>query len=106
MKQSIELKKYILIILALVILATLSKVMLLGTGNAHPTVREITLVCFLIIILSSSNKAYWYIGFPIIIVNALYTPIGLNFGSQPTNIFPLSSLQMQWNPKNFSHKSL
>ncbi|EJD6508784.1 phosphoethanolamine transferase [Providencia rettgeri] len=83
MKQSIELKKYILIILALVILATLSKVMLLGTGNAHPTVREITLVCFLIIILSSSNKAYWYIGFPIIIVNALYTPIGLNFG-EPT----------------------
>lgn len=35
---------------------------------------------FLIIILSSSNKAYWYIGFPIIFINACYTPFGLNFG--------------------------
>ncbi|OAT51452.1 phosphoethanolamine transferase [Providencia heimbachae] len=81
MKQKQALKNCILIILTLVILIILSKLMLLGAGNAHPTVREIALICFFIIILSSSNKAYWYIGFPIIFINALYTPIGLNFGA-------------------------
>ncbi|MEQ5751398.1 phosphoethanolamine transferase [Providencia rettgeri] len=80
MKTKFESKKVLLIAITLVILATLSKIMLLGSGNGHPTVREITLVCFLIIMLSSSNKAYWYIGFPIIIINACYTPLGLNFG--------------------------
>ncbi len=80
MNSKFKPKKIILIIFALIILAAFSKIMLLGTGNAHPTVREITLVCFLVIILSSSNKAYWYIGFPIVFINALYTPIGLNFG--------------------------
>lgn len=83
MIQKIELKKIILILFSLLILGSLSKLMLLGSGNAHPTVREITLVCFLMIVLNSSNKAYWFIGFPIVLINALYTPIGLNFG-EPT----------------------
>lgn len=83
MIQKPELKKTLLVLFSLIILASIAKLMLLGSGNAHPTVREITLVCFLIIILSSSNKSYWYIGFPIVLVNAIYTPIGLNFG-EPT----------------------
>ncbi|WP_369309262.1 phosphoethanolamine transferase [Providencia rettgeri] len=83
MVQKFELKKALLVLFSLIILASIAKLMLLGSGNAHPTVREITLVCFLIIILSSSNKAYWYIGFPIVLINAVYTPIGLNFG-EPT----------------------
>lgn len=83
MIQKPELKKILLVLFSLIMLASIAKLMLLGSGNAHPTVREITLVCFLIIILSSSNKAYWYIGLPIVLVNAIYTPIGLNFG-EPT----------------------
>ncbi|MEQ4732368.1 MULTISPECIES: phosphoethanolamine transferase [unclassified Providencia] len=87
MKKKFESAKILLIAITLVVLATLSKIMLLGSGNAHPTVREITLVCFLIIILSSSRKAYWYIGFPIIVINACYTPFGLNFGEPSYQYF-------------------
>jgi glucan phosphoethanolaminetransferase (alkaline phosphatase superfamily) len=80
MKEKINAKKILFTIIALVILAIFSKMMLRGTGIGHPSVREITLVCLFFIILSSSKKAYWYLGSLFIAAYVIYTPIGLTFG--------------------------
>lgn len=80
MKEKINAKKILFTIIALVILVIFSKMMLRGTGIGHPSVREITLVCLFFIILSSSKKAYWYLGSLFIAAYVIYTPIGLTFG--------------------------
>lgn len=81
MTKKIDIKKIIFSILALTILIVFSKMMLRGSGISHPSVRDITLVCLFFIILSSSQKAYWVIGSIIVAIYALYTPIGLTFGT-------------------------
>ncbi|WOB99699.1 MULTISPECIES: phosphoethanolamine transferase [unclassified Providencia] len=81
MTKKIDIKKIIFSILALTILIVFSKMMLRGSGISHPSVRDITLVCLFFIILSSSQKAYWLIGSIIVTIYALYTPIGLTFGT-------------------------
>ncbi|HHR5859976.1 TPA: phosphoethanolamine transferase [Providencia alcalifaciens] len=80
MKENIDIKKVLFTIISLVILVIFSKMMLKGAGIAHPSVREITLVCLFFIILSSSKKAYWYLGSIFTIAYVIYTPIGLTFG--------------------------
>jgi glucan phosphoethanolaminetransferase (alkaline phosphatase superfamily) len=80
MKEKINAKKILFTIIALVILVIFSKMMLRGTGIGHPSVREITLICLFFIILSSSKKAYWYLGSLFIAAYVIYTPIGLTFG--------------------------
>lgn len=81
MTKKIGIKKILFSILALAILIVFSKMMLKGSGISHPSVRDITLVCLFFIILSSSQKAYWVIGSIIVAIYALYTPIGLTFGT-------------------------
>ncbi|QLQ97497.1 hypothetical protein H0910_18480 [Providencia alcalifaciens] len=80
MKENIDIKKVLFTIISLVILVIFSKMMLKGAGIAHPSVREITLICLFFIILSSSKKAYWYLGSIFTIAYVIYTPIGLTFG--------------------------
>lgn len=79
----LKIKHYFLYIIPLIILIVSSKLMLKGSGYAHPTPRDITLVCALYIILYASKKAYYWIGVPIAILYAIYTPIGLTF-DKPT----------------------
>ncbi|WP_322957848.1 phosphoethanolamine transferase [Providencia huashanensis] len=81
MINKFDIKKIFFSIFALIILIIFSKMMLKGSGISHPSIRDITLICLFFIILSSSKKAYWVVGSIIITVYALYTPIGLTFGS-------------------------
>lgn len=81
MINKFDIKKIFFSIFALIILIIFSKMMLKGSGISHPSIRDITLTCLFFIILSSSKKAYWVVGSIIITVYALYTPIGLTFGS-------------------------
>lgn len=80
MTKKFDFKKLLFSILSLIILIIFSKMMLRGSGIAHPSVREITLICLFFIILSSSKKAYWVGGSIIVVLYSLYTPIGLTFG--------------------------
>ncbi|MEQ4620147.1 phosphoethanolamine transferase [Providencia vermicola] len=79
----VKIKNLLIYIIPLIILIISSKLMLKGSGYAHPTLRDITLVCALYIILYASKKAYVWIGIPIAILYAIYTPIGLTF-DKPT----------------------
>lgn len=55
--------------------------MLKGSGiYSMPDLRDILLFSILIIVFSSSKKAFYYLLVPVVLLNAFYTPVGLNFG--------------------------
>ncbi|TCP95504.1 glucan phosphoethanolaminetransferase (alkaline phosphatase superfamily) [Cricetibacter osteomyelitidis] len=68
-------------VLLIFILIALSFLMLQGSGlYPIPGPRDILLLAILIAILSSSKKAFYWLLLPVALLNALYTPVGLNFG--------------------------
>ena len=75
-------KKIFFSLLALVILFFTSKLMLQG-GGVNDSERQIFLLVILIIFLSSSKKSFWFLVFPMCVIYAIYSPIGLMFG-KPT----------------------
>ncbi|WP_386694858.1 phosphoethanolamine transferase [Lonepinella sp. MS14435] len=77
-----SLKKITAVIFALVCLFFASKLLLSGTGfYPQPSLREILVFAGLILLLNASKKIFWYIVFPIIILHALYAPVGMTFGA-------------------------
>ncbi|MCV5778130.1 hypothetical protein OFN45_27805, partial [Escherichia coli] len=75
-------KKIFFSLLALVILFFTSKLMLQG-GGVNDSERQIFLLVILIIFLSSSKKSFWFLVFPMCVIYAIYSPIGVMFG-KPT----------------------
>lgn len=74
------LKKTCLSLLALAVIFYTSKLMLKGVGS-HSSEGSAFLLSILIIIFNSSKKAFWYVIFPFTLLYAIYSPIGLIFGS-------------------------
>ncbi|MQC08418.1 phosphoethanolamine transferase [Morganella morganii] len=74
------LKKITLSLLALIVIFYTSKLMLKGVGS-HSSEGSAFLLSILIIIFNSSKKAFWFVIFPITLLYAIYSPIGLIFGS-------------------------
>ncbi|WP_439257299.1 phosphoethanolamine transferase [Lonepinella sp. BR2271] len=68
-------------IFALILLFFASSLLLHGTGFfPELNLWDICLLAGLILLLQASKKIFWYVAFPVIILHALYAPIGLNFG--------------------------
>jgi len=74
-------KQITAVIFALVCLFFASKLLLIGTGfYPQPSLREILLLAGLVLLFNASKKIFYFILFPIIILHALYAPIGITFG--------------------------
>ncbi|WP_439243392.1 phosphoethanolamine transferase [Lonepinella sp. BR2474] len=74
-------KQLTAVIFALVCLFFASKLLLIGTGfYPQPSLREILLLAGLVLLFNASKKIFYFILFPIIILHALYAPIGITFG--------------------------
>lgn len=73
--------RFIMSIIGLTALYFASKLALMGSGHfPNPSLSNILLFASLIIILNSSKHLFYLILLPIILVYALYSPIGLDFG--------------------------
>ncbi|MCK3658511.1 hypothetical protein A4G18_07250 [Pasteurellaceae bacterium Pebbles2] len=82
MLLSQSIKRITAVIFALIFLFFGSKLLLIGTGfYPQPTLREILLVAGLILLLNASKKVFWWIVFPLIVLHALYAPVGITFGA-------------------------
>lgn len=71
--------KIIFALVSLSILFFISRLMLKGAGSGC-TERQILLLMILIIFLSASRKAFWFLAFPMCLLYAIYYPIGSIFG--------------------------
>lgn len=77
-----NLSKPTALILILVITLLSSYFLLIGSGMfPEPDFGQILLTSVLIIFLSSSKKAFYFLLLPLVIIHAIYTPTGLNFGA-------------------------
>ncbi|ALE20824.1 phosphoethanolamine transferase [Proteus mirabilis] len=72
----------IIYVVPIALLLISSKLMTIGVGG-ESSVNDVVLLTILIIVLSSSRKAFYFIALPIVLLYALYTPIGITFG-KPT----------------------
>ncbi|HEJ1051811.1 TPA: phosphoethanolamine transferase [Morganella morganii] len=79
MKNTQLIIKLFFSLLSLCIIIYTSRLMLKGVGIDHST-RNILLLSIMIIIFNSSRKAFWFIIFPIVLLHAIYSPIGSIFG--------------------------
>lgn len=77
--KSTKLNEVLWAVLALIILFVTAKLMLKGVGISSSE-RNDFLLLTLIVILSSSKKAFWILVFPMSVLYSLYSPIGLIFG--------------------------
>ncbi|TCP14290.1 glucan phosphoethanolaminetransferase (alkaline phosphatase superfamily) [Bisgaardia hudsonensis] len=75
-------KKYFALILSVICLYFISKLSLQGSGFFdEPSIITIIAFSIIIIALNASKKLFYFILLPIILIHALYTPIGLSFSS-------------------------
>lgn len=80
MNNKQQLKKISIAILALMLVYFISYLMLKGAGAPRAFFHTILMV-FLITLGGSSRNVFWLIVFPLAIIYALYTPIGITFGT-------------------------
>lgn len=80
MFSNIQYQKKIYVFFALLILFFACTLMMRGVGIEYPEANAIFLF-ILIIICSSSRKAFYYFIIPLISIYAIYTPVGLSFGA-------------------------
>lgn len=72
----------IIALVYLILALAVSYAMLLGAGfSATPSLLETALFAFVIILLNSSKKAFYFILLPLGCLYAFYTPVGITFGA-------------------------
>lgn len=74
-------KRSLYLLLSLLCLYWVSDNLLMGSGfYPEPTLMQITSMAILISVLNRSTKLFYFLLLPFILINVLYTPIGLVFG--------------------------
>lgn len=77
-----KIKQILAIILALAFVIFASYLMIIGSGfDITPSIKATLFMAILLVMFNSSQKLFWFLAFPFVVIHALYAPVGLTFGA-------------------------